>query len=303
MIDGSSGVDISTILQSVTPDRSIPEAPPYVPRPLPTSFELARDAAARRATLPLRLVSGLRAFRRETDDLRAELGVRARALRDMFAVQLSRASETPINGRIGPHCRFDWHTQPLEELKAIRRAFGCTINDAVLTILTGAFRRYLAHRGVRPEELDFRVQAPVSVRRDDEHGRLGNRVSAWCIRLPLDESEPARQLQAIRKTTRELKESRQALGVDLMMQAMEVMPTALLSLGVRAARGSMNSIVTNVPGPQFPLYLLGRGCWRCIRRFRCCPTWGSASRSSATTDPSAGASTPTRGASPISTSS
>src|SRR6185436_4434804 len=143
------------------------------------------------------------------------------------------------------------------DMKALRRALGCTVNDVVLTIVTGAFREFLIRRSVRPEEIDFRVQAPVSVRREQERGQLGNRISAWLLRLPLEESDPLRQLAAIHETTRELKESQQALGVEMMMTVMEAMPSVLLSLGARAASGAMNSIVTNVPGPQFPLYLLG----------------------------------------------
>jgi hypothetical protein len=97
----------------------------------------------------------------------------------------------------------------------------------------------------------------VSVRSDDERGDLGNRVSGWLVPLPLEEADPKLQLKQIHATTQELKDSRQALGADLMIQAMGSMPTALFSLGVQAVSGSMNTIVTNVPGPQFPLYILG----------------------------------------------
>jgi hypothetical protein len=95
------------------------------------------------------------------------------------------------------------------------------------------------------------------VRREDERDRLGNRVSGWMVRLPLGEKDPLARLERIRETTSELKSSHQALGVDMMFQIMDAMPTGLLSLGAQAASGVMNSIVTNVPGPQFPLYLLG----------------------------------------------
>jgi WS/DGAT/MGAT family acyltransferase len=167
------------------------------------------------------------------------------------------ASATPINGPLGPHRAAEWMRTPLEDLKALRRAMGCTVNDVVLTVVTGAFREFMIRRQVHPEDLDFRIQAPVSVRRDSEKGKLGNRVSAWAIRLPLEESDPLEQLKRINETTRDLKESGHAEGVDMMMSLMEVMPTALMSLGAQAASGVTNSIVTNVPGPQFPLYLLG----------------------------------------------
>jgi WS/DGAT/MGAT family acyltransferase len=257
MIDGSSGVDISQILQSRTPDRRIGEAPPFVPRPSPWPRELLGHAIGWRLRMPVRALRGLRELRRESDGARDEILVRARALARLFASAYSRASETPINGEVGPQRAFAWLDVELAELKAIRKELACSLNDVVLTIVTGAFRDYLRGRGVRPEELEFRIQAPVSVRSSEERGRLGNRVSGWIIRLPLEEEDPRRQLAAIHDTTRELKESRQALGVEMMMAAMGEMPTALLSLGVQSASGSMNSIVTNVPGPQFPLYLQG----------------------------------------------
>ena len=243
MIDGSSGVDIGQILQSPTPDTEIHEAPAYIPRPAPTSFELARDSLTWRLGVPFRALRGLREFRRETSDLSAEVALRARALRDMFVAQNASSSATPFNRRVGPHRAFDWWSVPLADVKAIRKALDCTVNDVVLTVVTGAFREFLARRQVRPDEIDFRVQAPVSVRRPEEQGKLGNRVSAWLIRLPLDAADPREQLRRIHETTQDLKESQQALGVDMMMSLMEVMPTALLSLGAQAASGSMNSIV------------------------------------------------------------
>jgi diacylglycerol O-acyltransferase / wax synthase len=257
MIDGSSGVDISQILQSRTPERRIGQAPPFVARPTPGPGELFGYALRWRAGLPLRALRGLREFRRETEDAWGELRLRARVLARMFLEQYGRASESPINGPIGPHRTFGWVDMDLAELRAARRGFGCTLNDLVLCIVTGAFRDYLRLRGVRPEDLEFRIQAPVSVRSEDERGRLGNRVSGWVVTLPLGEEDPRLQLAEIQETTRDLKESKQALGVEMMMAAMGEMPTALLSLGMQAASGTINSIVTNVPGPQFPLYLQG----------------------------------------------
>jgi hypothetical protein len=105
--------------------------------------------------------------------------------------------------------------------------------------------------------MDFRVSAPVSVRRDEERGEMGNHVSSWIVRLPIDESSPLRQIDRIHAATEDLKRSRQALGVETMMAVAEWTPSVLLSLGARAASGPINMIVTNVPGPQVPLYLLG----------------------------------------------
>lgn len=257
MIDGASGVDLSMILMSPTPDREIHEPVPYIPRPVPSTYELIRDEMIDRLRAPVEVVRGIRKFARETEDLRTELGIRLRALQQLAGWAVRGASATPINGSVGPHRRFDWLTMSLDEIKAIRRALGCTVNDIVLATVAGAVRKYLMRRRVDPAELDFRTSAPVSVRKDEDKGKLGNNVSSWIIRLPIGEEDPLRRIEAIHETTQELKRSKQALGVEMMMAAAEWAPSALLSLGAQAASGPINMIVTNVPGPQFPLYMLG----------------------------------------------
>ncbi len=258
MIDGMSGVDLSQILQS--PDRNateIPEAPRFHPRPAPSARELLVDAARWRLGTPLRALRSLRALRDESSSLREEIETRLRALRVLYGENAERVSPTPVNGENGPHRACDWWRLPLAEVKELRRALGATLNDVVLTLATGAFRDYLRRRGADPNRLDFRIQAPVSMRGDDERGTLGNRISAWTVRLPIDVDDPREQLARILETTRRLKESRQALAVETMMSVMEAVPSRLFSLAARAMQGTVNSIVTNVPGPQFPLYLLG----------------------------------------------
>ena len=257
MIDGSSGVDISQILQSRTPERRIDKTPRFIPRPAPERTELAALALRHRLALPLRALSGIRELRRESQDFWGEVRDRANILARLFRDQFASASESPVNGTVGPHRAFGWLDMDLAELKLLRRRYGSTLNDLVLTIVTEAFRRYLRRRGVRPEDLDFRIQAPVSIRPEEARGKLGNHVSGWLVRLPLEFDDPCDQLAAIQATTQELKRSHQALGVEMMMKAMGEMPTGLLSLGVQAASGAVNSIVTNVPGPQFPLYMQG----------------------------------------------
>jgi len=257
MIDGSSGVDLAQILLSSSPEIPEPIATePFVPRPTPSDAQLLRDEATRRASLPARALKGLQEFIDETEDLREELSVRAQALLRTLGTGL-RADPTPMNGKVGPHRAFDWLEVPLDDLKAIRRTWDCTINDVVLTVVTGAMRDYLSERGADPAEIDFRVAAPVSVRSEQERGQLGNRVSSWVLSLPIWEPDPRRQLDAIQRETRSLKRNRQALGVEMMMKIAEWTPSTLLSLGARALSGPTHSIVTNVPGPQQPLYCHG----------------------------------------------
>ncbi len=258
MLDGESGSDLAQILMSPDPNQAIAEdVPRFIPRPVPTGLELLRDESLRRATLPVKAIRDFQTFARETQDLRQEVEVRARALANLAGYAVRKSPETPMNGRLGPHRRFDWLSIPLEDVKVLRRALGCTVNDIVLATVTGAVRDFLIRRLVRPEEIDFRVSAPVSVRRDEDKGQMGNKVSSWIVRLPVGEADPMQQLETIHELTQELKSSQQALGVEMMMAVAELTPGVLLSLGSRAASGPINMIVTNVPGPQFPLYFLG----------------------------------------------
>jgi WS/DGAT/MGAT family acyltransferase len=218
---------------------------------------LLRDELGRRFNLPLAAVRSFREFNQHTEDLRYEVVKRAKALASLVPYAIRSASETPLNGRLGPHRRVDWLTMPLADVKAVRRALGCTVNDIVLTTVAGAVRDYLTRRRVNPDPLDFRVSAPVSVRRDADHGTLGNKVSSWIIQLPIGRADPIERLEAIYQVTQKLKKSEQALGVEMLMAAAEWAPSVLLSLGSQATSGPINMIVTNVPGPQVPLYMLG----------------------------------------------
>jgi WS/DGAT/MGAT family acyltransferase len=257
MIDGASGMDLSQILMSISPD--VPELeppPPFVPKASPSRLELVRGELLRSLGTPLRIARDLRRFSEETEDVRTEVRTRLRAVVQMLGMGLS-ADATPLNGPVGPHRRFDWWRVPLADLKAMRRALDCTINDVVLTVVTGAVREYLVLRGVDPSRLTFRVSAPVSVRNAEEKGKLGNRVSSWVIPLPIVEADARIQLAAIHAETERLKKERTALGVETIMKLAEFTPSTLLTIGARSASGPINTIVTNVPGPQFPLYLQG----------------------------------------------
>jgi diacylglycerol O-acyltransferase / wax synthase len=257
MIDGASGVDLAYIQMSTTPEvRELGTPPAFHPRPAPSRFELWRAEVARQIGLPFEVVRDFRQFTADAEDLGQELVTRAKAVVNTLGMGTS-ADETPINGRVGPHRRFDWTSCRVDDLKAVRKAWSCTINDVVLTIVTGAIREYLQSRRVDPATIEFRVSAPVSIRREEERGQLGNKVSSWIIPLPIALASPRAQLDAIHAQTRELKESRQALGVEMMMQVAEWTPSVLLSLGARAMSGPINTIVTNVPGPQIPLYFHG----------------------------------------------
>jgi WS/DGAT/MGAT family acyltransferase len=147
----------------------------------------------------------------------------------------------------------------LADIKALRRELSGTLNDVVLTVVTGAVRRFLQRRQVDPRGIEFRVLAPVSVRTEDERGTFGNRVSAWMVDLPIGEPDPRKQIERIARRTAELKESKHAVGAEVLTQVAEWTPSALLSLGARNVTRLLpfNMVVTNVPGPQIPMYMLG----------------------------------------------
>ena len=259
MIDGISGVDIMRVLMSPEPDEIIPDEPPWVPRPAPSPFELWRHEWVRRAWLPLEVMRGAVSLVRQAEDVRFDLMTRLRAIQETLGGSLRLPSETPLNREIGPHRRFDWLTMELGELKQMRKALGGSLNDLVLTLVTGAVRSFLRGRHVNPDRLDFRVMAPVSVRADDQRGELGNRVSAWIVPLPIDEPDPRAQLARIVEKTTRLKVSNSAVGAEVLTQAAEYTPSTLLALGARniARLLPFNLVVTNVPGPQAPMYMLG----------------------------------------------
>ncbi len=257
MVDGSSGVGIADILMTTRPETEVPDPPTFVPRPSPTARQLWLDAALRRLTLPLDALRGARRLRWEAEHLSADVANRLRALRELVGFSVKPPSRTPINRSVGPHRKVDWVTMELADVKAVRKAFGCTVNDVVLTTVTGAIRDFLLRRQMRPERVDFRASAPVSMRRGEDRGQLGNQVSSWIVTLPVGELDPRRQLDAIHENTQALKDSRQALGVETINTIAEWTTSSLLSLGAQAGSAACNTIVTNVPGPQFPLYLLG----------------------------------------------
>jgi WS/DGAT/MGAT family acyltransferase len=265
MIDGAAGADLSQILLSPSARVEDADPLPYYPRPAPSGLELLEESLRGRLAAPRRLLETLGGWLQPGEEAlvsRAELAARslrdrAMALGSFGSWALKPASGTPINGELTPHRRLGWLTMPLDDVREVRRALGCTINDVVLTIVTGALRRYFFRRRVDPATLDFRISAPVNVRRDEHANKLGNHVSSWILPLPLDLPEPFDQLEAIRARTTALKESKSSLAIETLMAAAEYLPVRLLERGVSLAKGPVNMIVTNVPGPQFPLYARG----------------------------------------------
>jgi WS/DGAT/MGAT family acyltransferase len=259
MVDGISAVDLLEVLLSQDPKMDFAPATAWVPRPAPTARELARDDFARLVRAPLDLAAQAPALLGEARQAGSDLRAAARGIVDLTLKTLRRPSETPLNKPIGPHRRCEWLAMDLGEVKAVHRALGGSVNDVVLTIVTGAVRRFLQHRKMDPEGVQFRVMTPVSVRAKHERGALGNRVSAWMVSLPIAEPDPRLRLASLKETTSRLKRDKNALGAELLTRMTSWTPATLLSISSRLMWRNLpfNLVVTNVPGPQRPLYLLG----------------------------------------------
>jgi WS/DGAT/MGAT family acyltransferase len=257
MVDGISGAELMTVLMSLSPNESLQTPPPFVPRPAPSARELLAEDLLGLAAGPVQ--ASLRIAELLRPDRRNELGQALRGVGDLIARGVVPASDTPLNREIGPHRRFEYFGLELARVKALKDKLGGTLNDVVLATVAGGMRRFLTRRLVDVGSLDFRISAPVSVRSPTEKGMVGNRVSAWIISIPIGEADPLRRLEHIRVTTSRLKESNQALGADLLSAVTEWTGMTLLSLGTSFQNVGRphNLVVTNVPGPQVPLYLVG----------------------------------------------
>lgn len=259
MVDGVSSVDLLNVLLQPMPTDEIKPPPDWLPRPAPTAMDLAAETVGRVARMPSEIGQGIQGALRDAQDPRSDLRARLRAVRDTFSGGIRAVSATPLNRPVGPHRRFDWYAMDLADVKQVKNALGGSVNDVVLATVNGAVRRFLERHRVNVDTLDFRVMAPVSVRSADARGTLGNRVSAWMVPLPLGERDPRSAMAKISEVTGGLKESKSALGAEALSQVGEWTPSTLLSLGSRMVLRALpfNLVVTNVPGPQVPLYLLG----------------------------------------------
>lgn len=259
MVDGVSGVGLMTALLNTSAETSFDPAPSWVPRRTPSAAELMIDQTVHTFSRPIAAARGLRNALRRPSEASNSVAKSAEAVWQALSAGFRLPANTPLNRPIGTHRRVDWRRLDLGEIKDLRKRLDGTVNDIVLTIVTGALRRFLRGRRVALTGMDFRVVIPVSMRGADET-ETGNRVSAMFLGLPVDERAPLRRFAKIHAATQRIKESRAAEGIDLLTRMADWSGSDLLTYwGVRLASAvrPYNMIVTNVPGPQFPLYLLG----------------------------------------------
>jgi WS/DGAT/MGAT family acyltransferase len=257
LVDGVSGVDITTVLFDLEEaPAQLPARPPkWAPRPEPTDLELLAGALRERATSPREFVRGVRAALRGPRQV-----LRGIVDTGKFLEGVAAAPSTPFNVEIGPHRRIAFVRGDLGDFKRVKNAHGGTVNDVVLSVVAGALGNYLRARGHDTEDLKMRAMVPVSVRADEEHGALGNRISAMMAPLPVFSQDPVERLRLISETMGDLKGSGQAVGAELLTKLTDFAPPTIASQAARLqpAQRFFNLVVTNVPGPQFPLFLMGR---------------------------------------------
>jgi diacylglycerol O-acyltransferase len=260
MVDGISGIDLLATLLAPTADAPADPVPEWRPRRAPSAGQLLAAEIWRRARTPFQLWSATREALRDPISTASALWEGVQGLAEAARGTSAPASRTPLNPpHIGPHRRFDWLHMELDAVRTVKKQLGGTVNDVVLATVAGGVRDYLLRHGVSLRGIDFRAMVPVSVRRDAERGRLGNRVSQLVARLPLAERDVRRRYRTIVDTTRALKGSHQARGGELLEEIGNWTATGVLSQIFRLAARlrPFNVVVTNVPGPPVPLYMLG----------------------------------------------
>jgi WS/DGAT/MGAT family acyltransferase len=188
------------------------------------------------------------------------LSVAAEGVGEVAWAGLNPAPETPLNVPIGPHRRYAVVRNRLEDFKIVKNAFGGTVNDVVLTVVSAALRDWLHSRGVRTEGLELRALVPVSTRTSAERNQMGNRIAAMRGPLPVYIDDPIARLRAVKASMDGLKESKQAVGAEVLAGVQSFAPPTILAQASRLNFSTrlFNLIVTNVPGPQLPLYVRGR---------------------------------------------
>jgi diacylglycerol O-acyltransferase len=261
LVDGVSGVDISTVLFDLSPTPPEPEGNDrWTPMPEPSQLDLVTEGVKGLLRTPADLAGRAIGALSRPGRTAGELREVVEGLGEIVWAGLNPAPETPLNVPIGPHRRVWWVQSRLEDFKQIKNGLGGTVNDVVLAVVAGALGEWLRSRGVRTEGLELRALVPVSIRSEADQGALGNRIAAMRGPLPVYASDPVERLQIVREEMQDLKESKQALGAEVISGVQDFAPPTLLAQASRLNFSTrlFNLIVTNVPGPQFPLYLLGR---------------------------------------------
>src|SRR4051812_40317828 len=265
MVDGIAGTDLMQLMFDLEPDAKHEAPKDWTPRRTPSSLSLVSESVSDALAHPLRALSSLPSAGNAARGAKAiiEQGKVVAQTVPSVARQAVTPTARSLNGPIGPHRRWAWTEGKFEEFKAVRTAFGGTVNDVVLAAITGGFRDLLQGRGeLSSEKLVVRSMVPVSVRQPGQKGNMDNQVSAVFVDLPVGLSDPKERLTAIRGQMDEYKRAMSAVDANSIIDMGNYVAPALLALGVRAALSAgqfvCQAVTTNVPGPRFPLYVLGK---------------------------------------------
>jgi len=262
MVDGVSGVDLTMIMHELTADAAPPEPPaaPWEPRPQPDPLTLLQDAVRDRMTETAQSWTdeSFRLFRPQELNRRAEQITNAITTSMPFLMQ--PAPRTPFNGPLSGERQFSWAQFSFSEVRAIRATLGGTVNDVVLAVLAGGLGRYLERHDYPTIGIELRAMCPVSMRRPEEQGALGNLVSMMFAPLYVGIKDPVERLNAERQAMERLKTGGQAAGLFALTDfARNVPPTwQAFASQFDVPNTLLNTVSTNVPGPQIPLYLAGK---------------------------------------------
>ena len=263
LVDGVSGIDLATVLLDFTPEPAHIDNPglrPWQPHPEPSALELvlagARDGAAAAAGLVAQAMTAAAQPARSLELLRDA----AEGVGELVWAGLNPAPQTPLNVTIGPHRRYRIVRQRLTDYKAVKNALGGTVNDVVLTVVAGGLGSWLRSRGFSTDGLEMRALVPVSIRTEDERGTLGNRLTVMRGPLPVYIQDAVARLPVVTRAMDDLKSSKQAVGASTLVAVNDIAPPAVLAQASRLQFSTrlFNLLVTNIPGPQVPLYILGR---------------------------------------------
>ena len=261
LVDGVAGVDLATVLFDAEPDPkpATTDLEPWQPHVEPSPAELVLAGVRGVAKTAVELTTRTLAASTRPTATMSRLRDAVEGVGEIAWAVLNPAPETPLNVEIGPHRRYLVVRQQLDDYKQVKNALGGTVNDVVLAVVSGALARWLRSRGVRTEGLEMRALVPVSVRSQDQRGSLGNRLAVMRGPLPVYIRDPVARLRFVKKAMDGLKESKQAVGAETLAAVNNLAPPTILAQASRLNFSTrlFNLIVTNIPGPQMPLYVLG----------------------------------------------
>jgi WS/DGAT/MGAT family acyltransferase len=261
MVDGVAGMNLLTLLMSQRPDEVPQPAPAWRAEARPDWRALARGESQRWMASARGALAAATAALGSPRRTAGEIATAARALSDAIDAGLRSSPATNLNAPIGPHRRVDWLALELDAVKAVKNRLGGTVNDVALATVAGALHRFLGDRGELRARLDYRIVIPVNMRRPGDPSERGNCVSARFLTLPVSDASPLRRYRRVRSASERGKDARAAEGIELLTRladhAVAAMPLLRFGGSLISWLRPYNLIVTNVPGPRMPLWMLG----------------------------------------------